>query len=71
MEDWRIAVVRGVRKWNDRMAPHLLHFPHFCCAVLAQFPYIGAQLGTWSYFIQHVQEYAHEPEKVAGYFLTG
>ena len=49
----------------------LLHFPHFWRAVIAQFLYVGAQVGTWSYFIQYVQEYAHEPEKVAGYFLTG
>src|ERR1035441_2642234 len=28
-------------------------------------------LVTWSYFIQYVQEYAHEPEKSAGYLLTG
>jgi MFS transporter, FHS family, L-fucose permease len=39
--------------------------------VLAQFLYVGAQVGTWSYFIQYVQEYTHRPEKVAGYFLTG
>jgi hypothetical protein len=28
-------------------------------------------MGTWSYFIQYVQEFTHEPEKIAGYFLTG
>jgi FHS family L-fucose permease-like MFS transporter len=33
--------------------------------------YVGAQVGTWSYFIQYVQDYTHQPEKVAGYFLTG
>jgi FHS family L-fucose permease-like MFS transporter len=49
----------------------LFGFPHFLLAVLAQFLYVGAQVGTWSYFIQYVQEYAHQPEKVAGYFLTG
>lgn len=38
---------------------------------MAQFFYVGAQVGTWSYFISYVQEYAHQPEKVAGYFLTG
>ena len=40
-------------------------------AVVAQFFYVGAQVGTWSYFITYVQEYAHQSEKVAGYFLTG
>jgi FHS family L-fucose permease-like MFS transporter len=49
----------------------LLRFPHFLLAVLAQFFYVGAQVGTWSYFIQYVQDYTHQPEKVAGYFLTG
>lgn len=49
----------------------LLRYPHFLMAVGAQFFYVGAQVGTWSYFIQYVQEYAHQPEKVAGYFLTG
>lgn len=49
----------------------LLQCPHFVLAVLAQFMYVGAQVATWSYFIQYVQEYVHEPEKVAGYFLTG
>lgn len=49
----------------------LLSQRHFVLAVLAQFVYVGAQVGTWSYFIPYVQEYAHEPEKIAGYFLTG
>ena len=40
-------------------------------SILAQFFYVGAQVGTWSYFIQYVQDYAQQPEKVAGYFLTG
>ena len=49
----------------------LFRYPHFVLAVVAQFFYVGAQVGTWSYFIQYVQEYTHQPEKVAGYFLTG
>jgi FHS family L-fucose permease-like MFS transporter len=49
----------------------LLRYPHFMAAVVAQFMYVGTQVSTWSYFIQYVIEYAHEPEKVAGYFLTG
>ena len=49
----------------------LLRYPHFLWAVVAQFLYVGAQVGTWSYFIQYVQESTHQPEKVAGYFLTG
>jgi FHS family L-fucose permease-like MFS transporter len=49
----------------------LLSYPHFLFAIAAQFMYVGAQVGTWSYFIQYVQEATHQPEKVAGYFLTG
>jgi FHS family L-fucose permease-like MFS transporter len=29
------------------------------------------QVGTWSYFIQYVQDYTHQSEKIAGFFLTG
>jgi len=32
---------------------------------------VGAQVGTWSYFISYVQDYAHMPEKIAGYLLVG
>jgi MFS transporter, FHS family, L-fucose permease len=49
----------------------LFRYPHFLMAVAAQFMYVGAQVGTWSYFIQYVQEFTHQPEKIAGYFLTG
>jgi MFS transporter, FHS family, L-fucose permease len=49
----------------------LLRYPHFLFAVVAQFMYVGAQVGTWSFFIQYVQEFTHQPEKIAGYFLTG
>lgn len=49
----------------------LFRYPHFWMAVVAQFLYVGAQIGTWSYFIQYVEEYTHEPEKAAGYLLTG
>ena len=51
--------------------PHLLQRPFFVFSVAAQFLYVGAQVGTWSYFIQYVQDYAHQPVKIAGYFLTG
>lgn len=44
---------------------------HFLLAVATQFMYVGAQVGTWSYFIQYVQVYAHQTQKLAGFFLTG
>ena len=52
-------------------ASQLLDHPNFLLAVAAQFLYVGAQVGTWSYFIQYVQDYTHQPEKTAGYLLTG
>ena len=57
---------------GDKGSPReLFRQRHFILAVIAQFFYNGAQVGTWSYFIQYVQDYTHQPEKVAGYFLTG
>ncbi len=44
---------------------------HFLAAVAAQFLYVGAQVGTWSYFIQYAQQYTSVPERTAGYLLTG
>jgi len=49
----------------------LFCYPHFLFAVVAQFFYVGAQAGTWGYFISYVQEYAHQSEKIAGYLLVG
>lgn len=49
----------------------LLGYRHFVLAVVAQFMYIGAQVGTWSYFIQYAQEYTHQTERFAGLLLTG
>jgi FHS family L-fucose permease-like MFS transporter len=49
----------------------LLQYPHYVEAVIAQFVYVGAQVGTWSYFIQYIQEYTRLPEKPAGYLLSG
>lgn len=49
----------------------LLRYPSFLLAIFAQFAYVGAQIGTWSYFIQYIQDSTHEHEKMAGYLLTG
>jgi MFS transporter, FHS family, L-fucose permease len=49
----------------------LLHYPYFWLAVVAQFLYVGAQVGTWSYLITYFHDYAHVAEKAAGYYLTG
>src|SRR5690349_7898833 len=73
---WRtkFPVLHGEHEYSREDQGHfreLFRYPHFLLAVVAQFFYVGAQVGTWSYFIQYVQEYTHQPEKVAGYFLTG
>lgn len=49
----------------------LLKYPSFLLAVVAQFLYVGAQVGTWSYFIMYVESSTHQHEKTAGYLLTG
>ena len=56
------------KKGNPR---ELFRYRHFLTGVFAQFCYVGAQVGTWSYFIQYSQDYTGIPEKTAGYFLTG
>jgi len=45
--------------------------PHFLFAVIAQFLYVGAQVGTWSYFIPYVESATGVGDKAAGYMLTG
>ena len=45
--------------------------PLFLFSVLAQFAYVGAQVGTWSYFMQYAQDYVSVGEKTGGYLLTG
>jgi FHS family L-fucose permease-like MFS transporter len=49
---------------------NLLRKPNFLMAVLAQFAYVGAQVGTWSYFIPYVVTYTPDQNKAAGYLLT-
>ena len=56
----------GKNRFSD-----LFKCSHFIQGIIAQFFYVGAQVGTWSFFIQYIQDYTGEPEKVAGYFLTG
>ncbi len=49
----------------------LFKYGHFIKGVIAQFFYVGAQVGTWSFFIQYVQDYTGQPEKTAGFLLIG
>lgn len=48
----------------------LWKYPHFLKGVLAQFFYVGAQVGTWSFLIQYVKDYLQKPEKEAGAYLV-
>jgi FHS family L-fucose permease-like MFS transporter len=73
---WRAKFPKIRSEHEDAAAGHgqfvdLFEYPHFWLAVFAQFLYVGAQVGTWSYFITYVHDYAHQPEKTAGYYLTG
>lgn len=38
--------------------------------MITQFLYVGAQVGTWSFFIQYSQEYAGVRERTAGLLLA-
>lgn len=53
-------------RWQD-----LGNYPHFKWGVVSQFFYVGAQVGTWSFFMQYVRDYTGMAEKMAGYMLTG
>jgi FHS family L-fucose permease-like MFS transporter len=45
--------------------------PLFLLSIIAQFAYVGAQVGTWSYFMQYANDYVEVGEKIGGYLLTG
>jgi FHS family L-fucose permease-like MFS transporter len=47
----------------------LLKRKHWYGAVLSQFFYLGAQLGTWGYLITYIQQNSDLREKAAGGFL--
>jgi FHS family L-fucose permease-like MFS transporter len=46
-------------------------YPQLRIAILAQFCYVGAQVGTWSNFIPYIKAYTAASEREAGIFLTG
>lgn len=47
----------------------LIKYPHFLKGVVAQFFYVGAQVGTWSYMIPYIKDYMMKSEKEAGFYL--
>jgi FHS family L-fucose permease-like MFS transporter len=46
-------------------------YPQLRIAIIAQFCYVGAQVGTWSNFIPYIKTYTAASEREAGIFLTG
>ncbi|MDR1562426.1 MAG: sugar MFS transporter [Dysgonamonadaceae bacterium] len=48
----------------------LLKYPHWWGAIISQFFYLGAQLGTWSFLIIYIQDNSPLGEKQAGAFLV-
>ena len=67
----RISSESTTAQQGEGRFSELLTNRHFLLAVATQFMYVGGQVGTWSYFIQYVQVYAHQTQKLAGFFLTG
>src|ERR1700712_4050134 len=49
----------------------LFRSPQLMFAVVAQFFYVGAQVGTWSTLIPYLREYTSLGDRAAGFFLTG
>ncbi|HEX3660867.1 MAG TPA: L-fucose:H+ symporter permease [Acidobacteriaceae bacterium] len=56
---------------GPRALTGLLRRRNLMLSVMAQFFYVGAQVGTWSYFIPYVETYTGHSDKFAGYLLTG
>jgi FHS family L-fucose permease-like MFS transporter len=70
----KFPVLEGERPAHGAAAPsvhhgHLLRWS-FAFAVFVQFLYVGAQIGTWSYFMPYVKLFTGLGEKAAGYMLT-
>lgn len=49
--------------------PSLIGHKHLRWAIAAQFAYVGAQVGIWSYFINFSQDVIGVPEKTAAHYL--
>ena len=57
-------------KWPVVMA-RLVRRPRLVFAAIAQFFYVGTQIGSWSTLIPYMRAYAGVSDKTAGYYLTG
>jgi FHS family L-fucose permease-like MFS transporter len=65
-----IVKVKDESDGNHGHFSMLLKYPHLLKGILAQFFYVGAQVGTWSFLIQYVKDYIQKPEKEAGVYLV-
>jgi FHS family L-fucose permease-like MFS transporter len=55
----------------DKINENNLYRRVYLVSIIAQFGYVGAQVGTWSYFMQYVQDYVEVGEQISSYLLTG
>ncbi len=72
---WKAKFPEGDKRKTGSTENHgkfseLIKYPHFLKGVLAQFFYVGAQVGTWSFLIQYIKDYMDKSEKEAGIYLT-
>ena len=72
---WRAKFPEGDKRAAGSTQNHgkfseLIKYPHFVKGVIAQFFYVGAQVGTWSFLIQYTKDYMQKSEKEAGIYLT-
>lgn len=72
---WRVkfpANEQTENKVNEQKGKfrELIRYPHFIKGIIAEFFYVGAQVGTWSFLIQYTKDYMHRTEKEAGMYLT-
>jgi len=72
---WRAKFPDGDKRAAGSTENHgkfseLIKYPHFIKGVIAQFFYVGAQVGTWSFLIQYTKDYMNKSEKEAGLYLT-
>jgi len=72
---WRAKFPDGDKRAAGSTENHgkfseLIKYPHFVKGVIAQFFYVGAQIGTWSFLIQYTKDYMNKSEKEAGLYLT-
>jgi len=62
-----VAVEKGTNEKGSFKA--LFKYPHWWGAIISQFFYLGAQLGTWSYLVLYITQNSSLGEKAAGGFV--